>query len=266
MFDEETVRVELDGSGVATVTMARPEARNAFNAALIHELSGAAERLADDDQVRAVVLTGAGSAFSAGADLEWMRAMPERTRDEHVAESHRMEAMFRSLYELPKPLVGRVNGAARGGGMGLVAVCDVVVAAEEATFGFPEVRLGLAPAVVAPFVVAKTGRSFARATFVTGEAFGADRAREAGLVHHVVADEDLDGEAEAVVARCLRAGPEAAAAAKTLPDRALGAAAPQLDEVAEHTAALIAELRVGDEGQEGMSAFLDGRRPGWVPE
>lgn len=255
-----TVRIDRDDRGVATITMDRPEVRNAFDDQLVADLAEAAATLGADDGVRVVVLTGAGDVFSAGADLNWMRRMREASRDENIADSERMDAMFRAFYELPKPLVGRINGHALGGGTGLVAVCDVAIAAAEATFGFTEVRLGLAPAVISPYVVRKVGRSFARAMFVTGERFDAARAREAGLVHGVADKDELDAAVAKTVERCLAAGPVAVAAAKRLPDAALD----PLPEAGAAMARIIADLRAGEEGQEGMAAFLDRRTPAWA--
>lgn len=263
MADFTTLRIDRDDRGVATVTMDRPQVRNAFDDTLISELRGAAHALATDDDVRVVVLTGAGDIFSAGGDLNWMRSMKEWTFDENVADSTRMNAMFQDLYDLPKPLIGRINGHALGGGTGLTAVCDIAISVESALFGFTEVVLGLAPAVISPYVVRKVGRSFARSVFVTGERFNAARALTAGLVHEVVEDAAaLDAAVEAAIGRCLKAGPAAAAAAKKLPDLALL----PLDEAALQTVRIIAGLRVGDEGQEGMAAFLEKRRPSWVSE
>ena len=261
MNDFETLRITTDARGVATITMDRPEVRNAFNDRLISEMYRAASALGEDETVRVVVLTGAGDIFSAGADLNWMRSMKEWTFDQNVADSTRMNNMFRALYDLPKPLIGRINGHALGGGTGLTAVCDIAIAVEGSLFGFTEVVLGLAPAVISPYVVRKVGRSFARAVFVTGERFDADRAASAGLVHQVVSAEALDGAVEAAVARCLKAGPIAIAAAKRLPDLALL----PLDQASAETVQIIAGLRIGDEGQEGMAAFFDKRSPAWVP-
>jgi methylglutaconyl-CoA hydratase len=254
----QTIRVEQHAA-VATITMDRPQVRNAFDPALIEELTAVTGELGADDGVRVVVLTGAGEAFSAGADLRWMRSMKEYTLEENLADARRLDAMFRALYDLGKPLIGRVNGHALGGGAGLVAVCDIAIAAEDAHFGFTEVQLGLAPAVIAPYVVRKVGRSFSRWVFVTGERFGAAEALEHGLIHEAVPPDVLDEAVDDAVRRCLRAGPAAAAAAKTLPDLALA----DLDEAGERMAELIARLRVGDEAQEGMSAFLERRRPSW---
>ena len=255
------LRVDLDDRGVATVTIDRPEVRNAFDDALITRLHDLAVDLAADATVRVVVLTGAGDVFSAGADLRWMRSMKDYTFEENVADSTRMNAMFRALYDLPKPLIGRINGHALGGGTGLAAVCDIAIAVQHALFGFTEVVLGLAPAVISPYVVRKVGRSFARSVFVTGERFDANRALEAGLVHQVVGPHALDSAVEAAVDRCLRAGPAAVAAAKMLPDLALGS----IDDAAAETVRVIAGLRVSDEGQEGMQAFFEKRAPSWVP-
>lgn len=261
MSEDQTIEVVRDERGVATVTMSRPQTRNAFDDRLIDALHTTAGDLGADDRVRVVVLTGAGAAFSAGADLNWMRSTRTDPYEDNVAGSARLEAMFRALYDLPKPLVGRVNGPALGGGAGLAAVCDVVVALADADFGFPEVRLGLVPAVISPYVVRAVGASFARVMFVTGERFGAPRAREAGLIHEVAADlAALDTAVAAVVDRCLRAGPLAVAAAKRLPDLALRA----LDEVAAETVPLIARLRAGEEAQEGMAAFLERRAAAWA--
>ncbi|HUH07094.1 MAG TPA: enoyl-CoA hydratase-related protein [Egibacteraceae bacterium] len=257
-----TIRIDRDPRGVATVTMDRAEVRNAFNPELIAELSEAAGDLAEDDRVRVVVLTGAGDVFSAGADLEWMRSLADASMSDNVADAGRMEAMLRALDELPKPLIGRVNGHALGGGAGLVATCDIVIAVEGARLGFTEARLGLAPAVISPYVVRKVGRSFARAMFITGERFTAERALAAGLVHEVVRAAALDAAVQAAVERCLQSGPRAVAIAKRLPELALA----PLEEVAAATVEITARLRAGDEGQEGMAAFLERRAPAWAPE
>lgn len=263
MGERETVRVRRDGRGVAWVTMDRPQVRNAFDDRLVGELSEAAAALGADGGVRAVVLTGAGDVFSAGADLRWLRSATGRSVDDSLAEAGRLERLLRALWDLPKPLIGRINGHAFGGGVGLVAVCDLAVAVRDAVFGFTEVRLGLAPAVVAPYVVRKVGRSFARSAFVTGARFDAGRAMAVGLVHQVVADgEALDAAVAATLDTCLRAGPRAAAAAKRLPEVALL----PLEQAAAQTVRINAELRTGDEGQEGMRAFIERRPASWVPE
>lgn len=253
------VMVNRDDRDVAWLTLDRPDVRNAFNAELIAELSAAATALADDPP-RAVVLAGNGPSFSAGADLNWMRSAKDRSHDDNLADARVTSAMFSALDTLPCAVVGRVHGHALGGGVGLVAVCDVVVADIKTVFGFSEVQLGIAPAIISPFVVRKIGRSHARALFVSGERFDAEWAEHIGLVHMAVDSEDLDGMVDAVVGRVLSAGPTAIAVAKRLPEVALA----PIDEAREATAAIIAELRTGAEAQEGMAAFLEKRTPRWA--
>jgi methylglutaconyl-CoA hydratase len=259
MRHHEHLRRKDDGP-VATVALARPEARNALNAALIGEVTRCFEELAEDEGVRVVVLTGENPSFCAGADVGYMRDTADFSYEENLEDARRLADMFLAVDDLPKPVVARVQGAAIGGGAGLVAAADVAVAEEGARFAFSEVRLGIAPATIAPFVVRKTGYSRARALFLTGERFGADQAREIGLVHEVVPEEELDAVVERVVARLLQGGPAAQAAIKdalrqieaTEPMEALGI-----------MTQLIAELRVGEEGQEGLGAFLEKREPFW---
>jgi methylglutaconyl-CoA hydratase len=253
------VQLHRDQRDVAWLTLDRPDVRNAFNAALITELAEAAAALAAAPP-RAVVVAGIGPSFSAGADLAWMRSASELSWVDNLADARATSAMFRALNSLPCAVIGRVHGHALGGGVGLVAVCDIVVAESSTVFGFSEVRLGIAPAIISPFVVRKIGRSHARALFTTGERFDAARAERIGLVHVTVDAEGLDGAVDAVVASVLSAGPGAVAAAKRLPELA---SAP-LDEATEATAAVIADLRTGDEGQEGMAAFLEKRPPRWT--
>ena len=229
--------------------MARPERRNAFDAALIDELAAA---FADVGDARAVVLSGDGPSFSAGADVEWMRSSVDLSYDENVADELRLRAMLDAIDSCPTPVVGRVQGHALGGGCGLVACCDVVVAEPSAQFAFSEVKLGIVPAVISPFALAKIGAGAARRYFVTGERFSASEALRIGLIHDVT--DDLDRSVERVVQELLSAGPEAARAAKEL------ARGPQS---AEDTARRIAAQRTSAEGQEGLRAFLEKRPPGW---
>jgi methylglutaconyl-CoA hydratase len=244
------LRVERDGP-VLRVAMARPERRNAFDAALIAELT---EAFADVGHARAVVLSGDGPSFSAGADVEWMRSAGELTFDENVADARRLRAMLDAIDGCPAPVVARVQRHALGGGCGLVACSDIVVTDPAAEFAFSEVKLGIVPAVISPFALAKIGPSPARRYFVTGERFGAETALRIGLVHEVT--EDLDGAVEQVVAELLSAGPEAARAAKELARRA----AP-----VDETTRVIAERRTSPEGQEGLRAFLE-KRPAQAPD
>jgi methylglutaconyl-CoA hydratase len=259
------IRLERDPA-VARLTLARPEVRNAFDDVLIGELADAcaalrteAERGADGAP-RALVLTGEGSAFCAGADMNWMRRSVQFTREENEADARRFAAMLRALDELPIPTIARVNGACLGGGMGLISCCDIVVAAEGADFGFTEVRLGIAPAVISTFVLPKIGPAAARRWFLTGEIFKAPVAREMGLVHEVVAPERLAESVERLVQALRGNGPNGVAAAKRLIREA-----PPLgrDGAIEHTVRLIAGLRASPEGQEGLGAFLEKRPPSW---
>lgn len=251
--------VHRDGP-VETVTLNRPAVRNAFDDATVAELTAWADAARSATGLRAVVLQGAGPVFCAGADLAWMARMLEYSRDENVRDARALAHMFARLDTLPMPLIGRVHGAALGGGCGLAAVCDVVVAAEEAVFGFTEVKLGIVPAVIAPYVLAKIGRSAARGLFLTGERFPATRAREIGLVHTVVSEAALDTAVRASVTGVLSAGPEAVAAAKALIAEVWDAAP---EAAGARTAEVIADRRASAEGQEGMRAFLDRRKAAW---
>lgn len=251
------------GDAVATVVLARPDARNALNAGLIEELARCMEELAEDDNVRVVVLTGEGDFFCAGADIGYMRDTAEFSYEENLEDARDLAAMFGSLDGCPKPVVARIKGAAIGGGVGLVAAADVAVAEEGTVFAFSEVRLGISPATIAPFVLRKIGHSQVRALFLTGERFDAVRAREIGLVHEAVSKEDLDAAVQKKVEGLLAGGPEALAATKGLL-RELRDAAP--GEVTEITARRIAELRIAEEGQEGLGAFLEKRKPAWMEE
>lgn len=271
----ETPRVRLEASGpVARITLARPEVRNAFDDVLIAELTRAARGLSDAFEIaaatgdgawpapapRVAVLTGEGAAFCAGADLNWMRRSVAYTRDENEADAQRMAAMIRAIDELPMPVIARVNGPALGGGMGLLSACDIAIAAEGALFGFTEVRLGIAPAVISSFVLPKIGAAAARRYFLTGETFGADAARAMGLVHAVVPAPRLDAEVDAVAQAVLACGPRAVAAAKRLIREAT---VRTRDDALENAVRVIAALRASPEGQEGLGAFLEKRRPSW---
>ena len=243
------LQVERDGA-VLRVTMARPDRRNAFDAALIDELARA---FADAGDVRAVVLAGEGKSFSAGADVEWMRSSVDLSYEENVADALRLRAMLDAIDGCPAPVVARVQGHALGGGCGLVACCDIAVAEPGAQFAFSEVKLGIVPAVISPFALAKIGPGAARRFFVTGERFTADVALRIGLVHEVAGD--LDAAVERVVAELLTAGPDAARAAKQLARAPLAA---------DETAKRIAAHRTSAEGQEGLHAFLAKRPPRWT--
>jgi methylglutaconyl-CoA hydratase len=251
--------VRRDGP-VEYLTLNRPEVRNALDDEVIAELTAWAGEPPPARGVRAVVLAGAGRLFSAGADVNWMAKTVNYTEAENVADAEAMARMFAALDELPVPLVGRIQGAALGGGAGLTAVCDLAVADEGAVFGFTEVKLGIVPAVISPFVLAKIGRSAARELFLTGARFPAERARTIGLVHQVVTAAELDAAVDAAVREILTAGPEAVAAAKALIRDVAGRSPAEARGI---TARAIAARRVSGEGQEGLRAFLEKRQPSW---
>ena len=260
MADSYSHLRRTDEASVATVMLARPESRNALNAALIAEITRCFDELADDDNVRVVVFTGEGSSFCAGADIGYMRDTTRFSYEENLEDARRLAGMYRAVDELPKPVVAKVRGAAIGGGAGLVAAADVAVAEEGTRFAFSEVRLGIAPATIAPFVVRKIGLSRARALFLTGERFGTREAREFGLIHDVSPEGDLDARTEHVVSLLLQGGPAAQAAIKGLL-RQVAATEPM--EALGLMTGLIADLRTGEEGQEGLGAFLQKREPYW---
>ena len=247
--------------GVVTVTLDRPSINNAFNARLIAEVTTAFETLGQDDNVRVIVLAGAGKHFCAGADLEWMRTQSGYGEEKSFQETLEAARMFHAIDHCPRPVIARVHGAAIGGGMGLVAAADIAVAGSEgARFGLSEVRLGLVPGVISPFVVAKVGVAVARELMLTGERFGAAKARAIGLINHVVPDDRLDEAVNERVGYLLAGAPGALAACKEL-IRAV-AHKPTAD-VLETSARFIAQRRVSDEGREGIAAFLEKRNPVW---
>jgi methylglutaconyl-CoA hydratase len=253
---DSTVTLAVTG-GVARVTLARPDVRNAFNADVIRELHTIFTQLSDDANVRAVVLAGEGKVFCGGADINWMRASLDLSFEQNVADAERMSDMYRAIDRCSKPVIARIHGAALGGGAGLAAVCDIAIASDNALFGFTETKLGIIPAVISPFVLAKIGLSYARALFLTGERFAAERARTIGLVHEVVAVTELDGAVDRVLGELRTAGPSAVAAIKRLVPVVHAAT---YEESKTLTALAIATQRVTPEGQEGLRAFLE-RRP-----
>ena len=248
---------------VTTVTLNRPEVRNAFNEALIQELTDWARSVPSDGSVRAVILQGSGSVFCAGADVQWMSKMVNYTRDENLADAHRAATMLHALDSVPVPVIGRIQGAALGGGAGLAAVCDVVVATEDAVFGFTEVVLGILPAMISPYVVSKIGLSTARELCLSGARFSAARAREIGLAHEVVAPDRLDLAVERQVQQFRRAAPSAVAATKKLLREVTGH---RPADVMSLTVDALASQRVSPEGQEGLRAFLEKRSPSWATD
>jgi methylglutaconyl-CoA hydratase len=245
---------------VEYLTLNRPDVRNAFNEELGKELTAWAEAITDDQEVRVVVLDGAGKVFCAGADLTWMARMAAYTHEENVRDATAMAHLFYTLDRLPAALIGRIHGAALGGGAGLAAVCDIVVADEQAVFGFTEVKLGIVPSIISPYVLTKIGVSAARELFLTGMRFGAARAREIGLVHAVVPVAELDERVAGYVQEVLTAAPEAVATAKELIRKVWARPA---QDILGITADTIAARRASEEGQEGMKAFLEKRKAPW---
>jgi len=262
MTDYTTLRYEKDGP-IIRVTFCRPEVHNAFNGDLLAEMDDLFSNLAKDDDIRVVVLTGEGKSFCAGADLNWMRAVINQSFEENLAESNALADLFHKIYSFRRPVIGRINGAAIGGGTGFVAVCDIAVAARSAKFSFSEVKIGVVPACIGPYVIRKMGEGKARELFITGERMNADRAFNVGLVNSVVDDSELDEAVDGIIKALLSSGPEAVAMAKKLVSE-VPAMTP--DQFKPYTAEMIARLRISDEGQEGMDAFLNKRKPKWVKE
>ena len=257
----ETVEVLCDG-GVATLWMNRPEVHNAFNAQLIADLSAACRALDADASVRVVVLAGRGKSFSAGADLNWMKAAGEAGEAENFADAMKLAGMLRTLAEMSKPTIARVHGAALGGGMGLASACDICIAGERALFATSEVKFGIIPSAISPYVIRAIGERQAYRYFQTAERIDARRAAELGLAHEAVASDELDAKVKEVVDALLLGGPKSQSAAKEL-IRAV-ANRPLSDAVVEDTARRIASLRVTPEAKEGLDAFLSKRPAAWV--
>lgn len=256
------LHLHLDGP-VARLRLARPEVHNAFDAALIAGLTDALQSVAADAAIRVLVLEAEGASFSAGADLHWMRSMATASEDENREDSLALARLMRTLDELPKPTIARVQGAAFGGGVGLVACCDIAIGVPEAKFGLTESKLGLLPAVISPYVINAIGPRQARRWFATAEIFDAAQAHRIGLLHDVVDAAALDAAVQRQVALLLKAGPVAAAGAKQLV-RSVCAHTDGAKHDADN-AALIARLRASPEGQEGIAAFLEKRPPNWMP-
>ena len=257
----QTLRIATTGHA-ATVVLSRPEVRNAFNDEVIAELSQAFVQLGEASEVRAIVLMAEGPAFCAGADLNWMRRMADYTRDENIEDAGKLAFMLRAIYECPKPTIARVQGDVYAGGMGLVAACDMAVAVDTAGFCLSEVKLGLIPATVSPYVIHAMGARAAHRYFLTAERFGAAEALRIGFVHQVVAADDLDSAVDGLLKHLLSAGPAAVRACKRLVDdvagREINAA------LVARTVECIADIRASAEGKEGVQAFLNKRKPNWL--
>lgn len=255
-----TISVTVDKRGVATLLLNRPERHNALNDELIREVTEAAQQLDADPSVRVVVLTGAGESFCAGGDLKWMQGILNLSRAERVADSAKLAKMLRTLNELSKPLIGRINGQAFGGGTGMMAVCDITIAAESANFALTETRLGLTPANISTFVVGKMGRANARRTFLNARPLTAAKAKEVCLVDEVVPDAELDAAVEKEIGYCLQCGPGAIAATKKL---IFFVDSHDTDTCVHYTANLLADTWESEEGQEGIRCFFNKETPSW---
>jgi len=248
-------------SNRARINFNRPEIHNAFNGTVIDELSSIFDDVAKDAGLRVVVLSGNGKSFCAGADLNWMRAVKDQAFEANLAESNKLADLFYKIYTCKLPVIGRINGAAIGGGAGFVAVCDIAIAAISARFSFSEVKIGVVPACIGPYVIKKMGEGKARELFITGERMNADRACQIGLVNSIVEDDKLDAAVETLVQSILTSGPQAVATAKKLVSEV---AAMSPEQFKPYTAEMIARIRNSDEGQEGMDAFLNKRPPSWT--
>ncbi len=262
----ETLVTQLDARGVLYVRLNRPDVRNAFNEKVITELYQVFTKDAVKPEVRVAVLSGNGPVFCAGGDLNWMKESVDLTLEQNLADTRKLAELFRTMNEFSKPLIGAVHGAAIGGGVGLVSICDVVIASTETQFSLSEVRLGIVPACIGPFVVAKIGPSHARGMFMSAERFSAERAREIGLIHEVVNDPAcLEASIEKTLARMLDCGPQAMAIAKKLVlDLSWPEKRSKLGDCLEYVAKVLAEVRASAEGQEGVRAFLEKRKPNWI--
>jgi methylglutaconyl-CoA hydratase len=261
-----TLALQNPGNGILTIALNRPDIRNAFNEKMIEELAHVFRTEAIDPNIRAVVLRGNGAVFCAGGDLNWMRKSIELSYDENLQDSLTLTHMFASLNEFSKPLVGVIHGAAIGGGVGLVSICDIVLAEKETVFSLSEVRLGVVPACIGPFVTSKIGASNARALFVSAERFKASKAKEVGLVHEVFEGvAAMESHLQNLCKNLLECGPTAMTVAKRLvldltnPERRA-----RISDCMEYVSKTLAELRVGEEAQEGISAFLEKRKPSWI--
>jgi len=258
----QTIRIEQRGKA-AWVILNRPQVKNAFNATMISEIAKAFRDFNSRNDIRVIVVTGEADSFCAGADLNWMGDVLKYSYEENLADSLNLAEMFHLMFTSPLPTIARVNGPAIGGGCGIAAVCDIVIASEKAVFSLSEVKLGLVPACISPYVIRRMGDKNCREYFLTGERLTAEKALAAGLANQVVAPDRLDEAIDARVSQLVSSGPEALRCCKELLAKAPSIPEP---EVGKYTADIIARLRMGDEGQEGMKAFFEKRRPMWAEE
>jgi len=258
----DKVITDIDDHGVAQVRLNNPDKHNAFDDEIIGELTEAFVTIADNSNVRVMVLGSEGKSFSAGADLEWMKRMASYSYDENLRDASALALMLKTLNEIPQPTIARVQGAAFGGAVGLVSCCDMAVAASAASFSLSEVKIGLVPATISPYVIAAIGQRAARRYFVTAERFDAHRALQLGLVNEVVDAEQLDQEIDRLINTLLANGPEAVTGAKQLVFDVAGKPIDQ--QLIDATCETIAAIRVSEQGQEGLQAFLERRKPQWI--
>lgn len=256
----KTIKFIKEGK-VGNIIFNRPKIHNAFNSLVIDEMLQLFDSLEKDSDLRVIVITGEGKSFCAGADLNWMRSVINQSFEENLIESNRLAELFYKVYSFKLPVIGKINGAAIGGGTGFVAVCDIAIAAESAKFSFSEVKIGVVPACIGPYVIKKMGEGKARELFITGERMLAKRAFEVGLVNKYVEDDKLDSAVNELVHTIISSGPEAVSMAKKLVSEVPSMLPEQFK---PYTAEMIAKLRISDEGQEGMDAFLNKRKPKWV--
>jgi len=262
MANQSYTTIVLDQKeGILRLTLNRPEVHNAFNSTLILEVTDAVERAKDDDAIRVVIITGQGKSFCAGADIHWMREIIRYSFEQNLEESLQLAEVLHQIYTLPKPTIAMVNGSAIGGGTGFLSACDIAIASEGAKFGLSEVKIGLVPAAISPYVIRKIGESKAREYFLTGNRMTAERAVEIGLINEAVPPNKLEQRVTELVYHLLTSGPDAIANCKELIRRVPSMT---FEEAKVYTARMIANLRVSEEGQEGMAAFLEKRKPRWI--
>ncbi len=262
----QTIQSTISEHGVLTLRMNRPQVHNAFDSAMILELTKALQLADKESNIRMLVITGAGSCFSAGADIHWMRSQVDASQQDNERDALQLAGLMRTLNYLTKPTIARINGAAFGGGLGLLAACDITIAVENAQFGLTEARLGLAPAVISPYVMRCIGERNARRYFLTGERFDSRQAQALGLIQQWVPAEQLDAAVATVIKHILKGGPLAVATCKQLIYAVAGHDEETQQSMDEYTASVIAGMRIMDEGQEGLAAFLEKRKPGWLAD
>lgn len=256
----ENLIVQTDDRGICTIKLNRPDIHNAFDNDVVEDLTIQLTFASDDDFVRAIVITGEGATFSSGADINWLKSSVKRDHATNSMQAYKTAQMFQKLYATPKPTIARINGPALGGALGIIACCDIAIASKNSYFAFPEVKLGLIPAIVSPYIVSAMGHRNAKRLFITGEQFSAENALSMGLLHKVVDPSSLDEIVKVETESLLRAGPAAQMECKRLLHKLAGVS----DDFSQYTAELIAQIRISKEGQEGLAAFLEKRYPDWI--